>query len=83
MYTENTFRGTSADSEDPDEMPQNVAFHQGLYSLLRKTQSSGTEINDYLEITTCDALKYIMGNPILIVFLCMGHSIRVHRVKHK
>ena len=27
-------KGTKANSEDPDEMQQNVAFHQGLHSLL-------------------------------------------------
>ena len=27
--------GTLANSEDPDEMPHNVAFHQGLHCLLR------------------------------------------------
>ena len=26
--------GTFANSEDPDEMPDNVAFHQGLHCLL-------------------------------------------------
>ena len=29
--------GTLANSEDPDEMPHNVAFHQGLHCLLRQT----------------------------------------------
>ena len=27
--------GTFTNSEDPDEMPHNVAFHQGLHCLLR------------------------------------------------
>ena len=27
---------TLANSEDPDEMPLNVAFHQGLHCLLRQ-----------------------------------------------
>ena len=27
--------GTLANSEDPDEMPHNVAFHQGLHCMLR------------------------------------------------
>ena len=26
--------GTLANREDPDEMPQNVAFHQGLHCLV-------------------------------------------------
>ena len=28
---------TKANSEDPDEMPHNAAFHQGLHCLLRQT----------------------------------------------
>ena len=27
--------GTFTNSEDPDEMPHDVAFHQGLHCLLR------------------------------------------------
>ena len=28
--------GTMANSEDPDEMPHNAVFHQGLHCLLRQ-----------------------------------------------
>ena len=28
--------GTMANSEDPDEMPHEAAFHQGLHCLLRQ-----------------------------------------------
>ena len=35
---------TLANSEDPDEMPQNVAFHLGLHCLLRFKCSSGTVV---------------------------------------
>ena len=31
--------GTLANSEDPDEMLHNAAFHQGLHCLLRQNQS--------------------------------------------
>ena len=31
-------------SEDPDEMPQIVAFHQGLHCLLKQNQSSEKEM---------------------------------------
>ena len=31
--------GTLATSEDPDEMPHNAAFHQGLHYLLRQKWS--------------------------------------------
>ena len=40
-----------------------------------------TEIHDNWEILTCDPLKFIMDNPILIAFICMGKSIRIQRVK--
>ena len=32
--------GTMANSEDPDEMPHNAAFHQGLHCLLTQICSS-------------------------------------------
>ena len=35
LYTGNTLMGTLANSEDPDEMQHNAAFHQGLHCLLR------------------------------------------------
>ena len=38
---------TLANSEDPDEMPHNVAFHQGLHYLLRQEQSSRKKDNIY------------------------------------
>ena len=52
--------------------PQNAAFYQDPHCLL---STSGTEVHilNYLEISTCDPLKYIMVNPI--VFICMGKSI--------
>ena len=48
----------------PDEMHQNVAFHLGLHCLLRLKQSSGTEIQYYLEILTYDPLVCIMKHPV-------------------
>ena len=59
--------GTLANSENPDEMPQYAAFHQGLHCLLRLKQSSGIEIHHNLENSTCRQLNYTMGSPILIV----------------
>ena len=35
--------GTSANSEDPDEMQHYAALHQGLHCLLRFRQPSGAE----------------------------------------
>ena len=71
---------TLANSEDPDEMQQNAAFHQGLHCLLRLKQSSGTEIHRNLEKSTLGPLKYTMGSLILNVSICMGKSIRIQRV---
>ena len=42
--------GTLANSEDPDEMPHNVAFHQDLHCLLRQNRSSEKE------------MQYVFGN---------------------
>ena len=36
FYIEYLLMGTLAKSEDPDEMPQKAAFHQGLHCLLRQ-----------------------------------------------
>ena len=36
--------GTFANSEDPDEMPHIVAFHQGLHCLLKQNLSSEKKI---------------------------------------
>ena len=41
--------GTLANSEDPDEMQHNAAFHQGLHYLLRLKQPLGIEIYHNLE----------------------------------
>ena len=35
LYTGNPSTGTLANSEDPDEMQHNAAFHQGLHCLFR------------------------------------------------
>ena len=47
----------SKNSEDPDEMPQNAAFHQGLHRLPRSIQYSRTEVNNCSEISTNDPLN--------------------------
>ena len=68
-------------SEDPDEMQHNAAFHQDLHCLLRLKQPSGTDKHHDLETSTGDPLKYKMDNSILIVSICMGKSTRIQRVK--
>ena len=44
LRTRNPLTGTFPKSEDPDEMPHNAAFYQGLHCLLRPNQSSEKEI---------------------------------------
>ena len=65
--------GTLANSEDPDEMQHNAAFHQGLYCLLGFKEPSGTEIcvHHNLENSTCYPLKCTMGSPKHIVSICI------------
>ena len=46
--------GALANSEEPDEMPHNVAFHQGLHCLLGQNQSSEKEIKYFFESITGD-----------------------------
>ena len=70
---------TLANSEDPDEVQHNAAFHLGLHCLLRLKQHSGAEIHNF-ENSTCDPLKYTMSSSKLIVSICMDKSIRIQRV---
>ena len=67
-------------SEDPDEMSQIAAFHMGVHCNLRQKQSSQTEVQQNLGISTGDPLKYIMDNPNLIVFIFMGQFTRIQWV---
>ena len=58
---------TPKKSENSNEMPLNVAFHQDLHRLLRHKISSEIEICFCLEIITCDPLMYTMDLPKFIV----------------
>ena len=40
--------------EDPDEIPQNVAFHQICTDFKAKKRSSVIEAQLHLEMSTCD-----------------------------
>ena len=46
--------GTLGNIADPDEMPHNVAFHQGQHCLLRQNQFSEKEMQHFSEFITCD-----------------------------
>ena len=58
---------TLANNEDPDEMPHNGTFHQGLHCLLRQKQSSEKDMQFYLEIITHDPSIYTMDHPKFVV----------------
>ena len=44
LRTRNLLMGAMTNSEDPDEMPQNAAFHQGLHCLQQTKRSSENKI---------------------------------------
>ena len=55
--------GTLANSEDRDELPHNMAFHQ---SLNHDKLISREKLQFYLEIMTCDPSNYKMDLPKII-----------------
>ena len=61
-------------SEDPDEMPHNAAFHQGLHCLLKQKLSSEKEKQYHLEIITFFANS---GDPDE-----MPHNVTFHQGEH-
>ena len=67
---------TLANSEDPDEMLHDAAFHLCLHCLLR----SKREIF-FLEIIACNPSIYKLGHPKFIVPYQKEESIRVQRLK--
>ena len=71
--------GTLSNSEDQHEMQHNAAFHLGLHCLLRLKQLSVTNLHHNLETSICDPLNYKIGNPILIVSICMSKSTRIQK----
>ena len=54
--------GTLASSEDPDEMPNNATFHQGMHCLLKQKQSSEKEMQFFLGNITCNHPDLIACN---------------------
>ena len=70
--------GTLANSEDPDEMPLNVAFHKSLQCLLKIFKK---EIQFWGLIITCDPSIYTVYHSKLIVSNQKEESIDASRVK--
>ena len=67
-----------ANSEDPDEMLHNAAFHQGLHCLPKQNQSS--DLKYFLTIMTCDPSIHTMDHPNFIVCSFMENSTSLKRV---
>ena len=59
--------GTLANSEDPDEMQHDAAFHQGLNCLLRLKQPSGT--CDFIWPFLPPYMGVILSPKIAFIFL--------------
>ena len=72
---------TLANSDNPDEMQHNAAFHQGLHCLLRLKRSSKKEIQFLLEIITRDPSIDTTNHPKFIVSNGAEEPIRIQRVK--
>ena len=66
--------GTFTNSEDPDEMPHNAAFHQGLHCLLGKKdlQTKRYNIFENYNLTFLD-----MFNGLFQVY-CIKPEGRIH-----
>ena len=71
--------GTLANSEDPDEMPHNAAFHQSLHCMQYKIDLQRKKFTTFLELKTCDPSKYILDHPGIIFFSFMENSIDLKR----
>ena len=67
-------------SEDTDEMPHSVVFHQSLHCLLRQYRYTKKEIQYVLEIITCDPLIYTMDHPEFLYVDFIENSIGLKRV---
>ena len=69
--------GTLANSEDPDEMPHDAAFHQDLHCLRRQNWYL-EKYNIFLKIIVDDPSIYTMDHPGLIVSNFMENSIGLY-----
>ena len=75
--------GNLANREDPDEMPHNAVFHQGLHCLPRQDRSSEKEIQLFLGGYNLCSLNIYNGPSYLIVCSSMGEVIGLKRVKRR
>ena len=72
--------GTLVNSEDPDEMQHNGAFHQGLHCLLKLNQSSKKEILYFFGNYNLQSLNIYNGPSDLTVSNFMENSIGLEKV---
>ena len=54
LKTRNLLMGTITNNEDPDKMPHDATFHQGLHFLLGQANLQRKKYNFFLEIRTCE-----------------------------
>ena len=73
--------GTLENSEDPDEMPHDVAFHQGLHCLQRQCQSSKKVLQYFWEIITGDPSIYTVDHTDFIVCSYIENLVSLKRVR--
>ena len=67
LYASDSELHALANSEDPDEMPHDAAFHLGLHCLLRQKRSAEKEIQFLFGNITCDPSIYTMDHPKFMV----------------
>ena len=70
-----------ANSEGSDEMPQVVAFFQGLCCFQRRSSDNENLMQYYLEVITCDPSIYTMDYSKFILSYKKEESISTQRVK--
>ena len=72
-----------SNSEDPDEMPHDAAFHQGLHCLLSQKQFLAKDIHFYVKNINCDPSIYVytMNHPQLTASNRKKEFIRAQMVK--
>ena len=58
----------SANSEDPDEVPNEAVFHQGLLCLLEYKWSSGTEVHTLTQTSKRSPSNSKILTKCLIIF---------------
>ena len=62
------------------QMKCNISSRSSLFAKIKMT--IGTEIHHNLEYSICDQLKFKVGNPILIVSICIENPSEYKELRH-